>query len=162
MHRRLSFCVEDASGCPLRLAAGGLNRFRRARLSGRGLLIILPIINSDCGARGRQFERWRTARPQNPFNADPLSILHPFSSLLSQFTATVCFCHAAFSVCGSLGTSGTVRSSDVNGLPQDRPLRLGRIDGQPEKVTVLTEIVFDICPSFYLGFIGAADVNFVC
>lgn len=42
------------------------------------------------------------------------------------------------------------------------PLRLGRIDGQPEKVTVLTEIVFDICPSFYPGFIGAADVNFVC
>ena len=55
-----------------------------------------------------------------------------------------------------------VRSSDVNGLPQDRPLRLGRMDGQPEEVTVLTESVFDICPSFYPGFIGAADVNFVC
>lgn len=55
-----------------------------------------------------------------------------------------------------------VRSSDVNGLPQDRPLRLGRTDGQPEEVTVLTEIVFDIYRGFYPGFIGAADVNFVC
>lgn len=39
------------SGCPHCLAASGLNRFRRARLFGKGLLIILPIINSDCGAR---------------------------------------------------------------------------------------------------------------
>ena len=41
-----------------------------------------------------------------------------------------------------------VRPSDVNGLPQDRPPRLGRTDSR-EEVTVLTEIVFDICPGFY-------------
>lgn len=86
----------------------------------------------------------------------------PFSSLLSQATRQSAPATLLFPSVVPSGLPVPVRSSNVNGLPQDRQLRLGRMDGQPEEVTVLTEIVFDICPGFYPSFIGAADVNFVC
>lgn len=131
MHRRLSFCVEDVGmSALLGGARADLIDFGERGFSGLELLIIFPIINSDCGARaddlkgsGQRDRRIRLMPTRLVFCT--LFLRYFLNSLDSLLLPRL-----LFSVCGSLGTSGTVRSSDVNGLPQDRPLRLGRIDSR--------------------------------
>lgn len=133
------------SGYSLCLATGRLNRFQGAS---KRTFDNPSIINNDCGVRANNLKGGGQRDRRIRLISAHLVFLHPFFSLLSQSTRQSVSATLLFPSVVPLRLPVPVRSSDINGLPQDRLLRLGRMDGQSEKVTVLTEIVFDICRTF--------------
>lgn len=81
----------------------------RTEVLARTIFDNLSVINNDCGARAGDSRSKRTCRDRRIRLIPVLSVLHPFffAAASSLVGSRVCSCHAAFSVCGSSGTSGT-------------------------------------------------------